>query len=143
MATIVVGVDGSECADKALVFAAEEAALRGANLRVIGAWGLPVSPGHAGGTPALNPSLVSAFEALARANVDRAVAEARRLHPSLEVEGIVVMDQPAKAILDRARDTSLVVVGSRGRGGFSSLLLGSVSQQTVHHAPCPVVVIRG
>ncbi|MBS2031378.1 MAG: universal stress protein [Deltaproteobacteria bacterium] len=138
---MVVGVDGSSYADKALEFAAQEAEFRGANLRVVSAWGLPIGM-HAGATPAVNPSLITAFEELACQNVDRAISKARHLHPSLKVEGRVVMDQPVKAILDQSRDAILVVVGNRGLGGFASLLMGSVSQQTVHHAHCPVAVVR-
>ena len=62
--------------------------------------------------------------------------------PSVPCDGEVLEGQPAEVLLERAKDASLIVVGSRGRGGFASLLLGSVSQQVVQHAPCPVLVIR-
>ncbi|MBS2031380.1 MAG: universal stress protein [Deltaproteobacteria bacterium] len=143
METIVVGVDGSECAHRALLFAAEEAVFRQAALRVVCAWTLPVSVNVAGGLGPLDSSVVTAFRDAARKTVDEAVAEVRRRQPHLEVVGRVVNDQPAKAIIDQARGATLAVVGSRGRGGFASLLLGSVSRETVEHAPCPVVVIRG
>jgi nucleotide-binding universal stress UspA family protein len=69
------------------------------------------------------------------------VAEARELAPGIEVRGELVQGAPAQGLLELARDAELVVVGSRGHGGFKSFLLGSVSQKVVHHAPCPVVVV--
>ena len=65
-----------------------------------------------------------------------------RLQPSVEREGETLEGHPAEVLLEEARDASLIVVGNRGRGGFASLLLGSVSHQVVHHAPCPVTVVR-
>lgn len=62
--------------------------------------------------------------------------------PEVRVEGVLVHGQPDVVLLDEAADADLVVVGSRGRGGIAGLLLGSVSQRIVHHAPCPVVVVR-
>jgi nucleotide-binding universal stress UspA family protein len=73
--------------------------------------------------------------------LDGLVAEARSLAPGVEVRGELVEGPPARALLEHARTADLLVVGSRGLGGFRSLLLGSVSQQVVHHAPCPVVVV--
>jgi nucleotide-binding universal stress UspA family protein len=58
------------------------------------------------------------------------------------VDHVVTEGSPARTLLDEARGADLLVVGSRGRGGFAGLLLGSVSQHCVHHAPCPVVVVR-
>jgi Universal stress protein family len=62
--------------------------------------------------------------------------------PSVMVEQYVTSERPAAALLDAAREAALLVVGCRGHGGFAGLLLGSVSQQVIHHAPCPVVVVR-
>ena len=66
----------------------------------------------------------------------------KELRPSLEGEALAVEGQPAGVLLEQAADAELIVVGNRGRGGFESLLLGSVSQQVVHHAACPVVVVN-
>jgi nucleotide-binding universal stress UspA family protein len=60
----------------------------------------------------------------------------------MECEGIAVEGQAADVLLQEAQDADLLVVGNRGRGGFASLLLGSVSQQVVHHASCPVIIVR-
>lgn len=141
METIVVGVDGSECADTALEVAAREAELRGANLRIVSAWEVPPQT-FAGGFALGDQSIMDGFRANAEAIVKDAVAAAGRLHASVKCEGATREGQPAEVLLDEARGASLIVVGNRGRGGFTSLLLGSVSQQVVHHAPCPVLVIR-
>ena len=66
----------------------------------------------------------------------------RKLQPSLEVEALAEEGQPADVLLEQGADAGLIVVGRRGLGGFKSLLLGSVSQQVVHHAACPVVVVN-
>jgi nucleotide-binding universal stress UspA family protein len=71
-----------------------------------------------------------------------AVDEARRRAATgVTVEGRVVPGGAAQVLVEEAKGASLLVVGSRGRGGFSGLLLGSVSQQSAHHAPCPIVII--
>ncbi len=139
METIVVGVDGSECARAALEIAAREAELRGAHLRVVSVWEVPISMGAV----ALgNQSIIDGLREGAEAIVRDAIAEAKQRHPSVQYEGVAVEGQAAEVLLHKALDASLIVVGNRGRGGFASLLLGSVSQQVVHHAPCPVLVIR-
>jgi nucleotide-binding universal stress UspA family protein len=142
METIVVGVDGSECAREALAAAIAEARLRGARLRIVCAWEIPVGVFSAGLVPGVDEATLESFGRTAETIVQDAVAEAGRLEPSLPCEGEVVEGQPAAVLLQHARDASLIVVGNRGRGGFASLLLGSVSQQVVHHAPCPVLVVR-
>ena len=70
------------------------------------------------------------------------LAGLRTSHPDLVVRKLVVRDRPARSLVDESRRAQLVVVGSRGRGGLRGLLLGSVSQQLLHHAHCPVAVVR-
>ena len=142
MGRIVVGVDGSECAKAALASAAEEAALRGAALRIVSAWEIPPAVFGGGLAPTLDQGTLDAFRQGAQGVIDDAVAEATRLQPSVKCDGAAVEGPPAEVLLDEAEGASLIVVGNRGRGGFASLMLGSVSQQVVHHAPCPVLVIR-
>ena len=138
METVVVGVDGSEGASVALEFAAREAAMRNARLRIVAAWEIP---------PAVLASVVAGREfyeelqANALATVQAAVARVAELQPSVECEGRVVEGQAGNVLIDEAGDADLLVVGSRGHGGFRELLLGSVSRQVVQHAPCPVVVV--
>lgn len=141
MKTIVVGVDGSEGAAAALEFAAEEAALRHARLRIVSAWEVPLATYGGGFAPALDEEALDAFRVGAQQVADGALATAKELQPSLEGEALAVEGQPAGVLLEQAADAELIVVGNRGRGGFESLLLGSVSQQVVHHAACPVVVV--
>jgi nucleotide-binding universal stress UspA family protein len=142
MDTIVVGVDGSDGGRAALAFAAGEAALRAAKLRMVSAWAV-VPAVYAGGfAPGFDQETIDAFRETAESVVQEALAEAKRLQPSLEAEGRTREGQAAEVLLEDARDAILVVVGNRGRGGFASLLLGSVSQQVVHHASCPVLVVR-
>jgi nucleotide-binding universal stress UspA family protein len=142
METILVGVDGSEQAREALVRAATEAALHGARLRIVCAWEIPSVVYIGGYAPGTEQSPVDSFRGDAESIVRDAVAEATRLQPSVPCEGVAVQGQAANVLLEQAADASLIVVGNRGRGGFASLLLGSTSQQVVHHSPCPVLVVH-
>lgn len=135
---IVVGVDGSQSSRAALRWAVEEARLRQATLDVVHAWRVPYQSGYPVGMVVLP---VERVEEDARRLLDRAVGEVdARGIPA--VERILVCDSAARALLDSAKGAGLIVVGSRGRGGFAGLLLGSVSQTVLHHAACPVMVVR-
>jgi nucleotide-binding universal stress UspA family protein len=137
MSAIVVGVDGSPGARAALRVAVEEAALRHAQLRVLCAWEIPTAiPG--GVVP---PLALGDFEARAREIVDDAVVEASRLDPDVDCARATPHGQAAACLVEAAGPGDLIVVGTRGRGGFAGLVLGSVSQQVVHHARCPVLVV--
>lgn len=138
---IVVGVDGSEGAKSAVRWAAREARLRGAKLELTTAWGLPTYPGAftMGGIP---DELVKALIGEARQRVAEAAEEARAEGRDLDIETRAVEGPPATVLLAAAKLADLLVVGSRGLGGFRELLLGSVSHQCAHHAPCPVVIVR-
>lgn len=136
MERIVVGVDGSDAAQAALAFAVAEGRVRGARVEAVISWHEPyVAPTMA--TVAADPSV---YEEGAHATLDRAV-EALGEVGHVEVERRVLRGAPAGALLEAAEGATMLVVGSRGRGGFAGLLLGSVSQQVVHHATCPVVVV--
>lgn len=137
MERIVVGVDGSDCSRRALQWAAAEARRRGAALDVVHAWHLP----NAGGYPYLAAYVdFEVFAEDARGVLDRAIASVD-LAGIPKVEPILVQDGAARALLDTAKGADLLIVGSRGRGGFAGLLLGSVSHQMAIHARCPVVII--
>ncbi len=140
MHTIVVGVDGSDGADAALHFAAEEAQLRGATLNAVHAWTLPPGLAVPGVAPPLTTEYLDQLAADAEQLLDRALADIEDGGP--RVERTVVRGSPVTALVEAAADADLLVVGSRGRGGFAGLLLGSVSQQCAHHAPCPIVIVH-
>lgn len=137
MGVIVVGVDGSKESLGALRFAVEEARLRQDALRVVIGWVPPRSDTYVG-IPVLDPE---AFEAAARRTVESMLSAVGNELGDVDVETVTEVGEAA-AILAHCSDADLVVVGSRGRGGFKGLLLGSVSQKVVVHAPCPVVVVR-
>jgi len=139
MAVIVVGVDGSEHADRALEFAAQEAVLRDARLVIVCAWEVPTMISPSGVPP---PGYFEDLRDEAESIVQAAVARAAALQPRIAGEGKAIEGHPAAVILQEAEHADMIVVGSRGRGGFASLLLGSVTQQVVHHALCPVVVVH-
>lgn len=134
---IVCGVDGSEAADAALAFAAAEAARDGAKLVVVMAWTW-LDQRHLVPDIAFEPDY---HEEDARAAAEQIVRRVLGDDPG-DVEIRTVMDRPATALLQAADEADLVVVGSRGLGGFKGLLLGSVSRQVVDHAPCSVLVHR-
>jgi nucleotide-binding universal stress UspA family protein len=139
---IVVGVDGSEGGGAALEFAAAEAALRNDALRIAAAWEVPAAVYGSGFTPPIDAGTLEAFGARAQQIADEASAAVKKLQPSLEVEAVAVAGQPADVLLEQGAGAELIVVGRRGLGGFRSLLLGSVSQQVVHYAARPVVVVN-
>lgn len=139
MKTIVVGVDGSEHAEGALRFAAEEVSLRAARLLIICAWEIPTVVSPMGAYPA---EFFEGFPDSAESIVRAAVARVAELQPSVACEGKAVEGHPAEVLLKEAEQADMIVVGNRGHGGFASLLLGSVTQHVVHHAHCPVVVVR-
>jgi nucleotide-binding universal stress UspA family protein len=134
---VMVGVDGSPGCTPALAFAADEAARRGSTLTVVHAWSVDAFH-HKADTYA---GVEAACRAAAVALVADATATARRQSPGLAIEERLVQTlNPAPVLIEASRDAGLVVVGSRGRGGFAGLVLGSVGQALLHHAMCPVVI---
>jgi nucleotide-binding universal stress UspA family protein len=139
----VVGLDGSDESRRALRWAVDEAAEWDAELDVVHAWDLPL-PIVPTPVDLINPADIDALEASARAVIDTEVAAAvGRDESRVHIETILVRDAAAGALLEVSKGADLLVVGSRGRGGFAGLLLGSVSSKCVHHASCSVAVIRG
>ncbi|HLM63090.1 MAG TPA: universal stress protein [Acidimicrobiales bacterium] len=133
---IVIGTDGSDAAQAALHWALGEARLRHATVQLIHAW----QPAFVGGDSFLPvPADSDAMAEVAEHLLERAVAAEDS--DGIAIERTEVCAAAPSALMDAAAGASLVVVGSRGRGGFAGLLLGSVSQQVAQHAPCPVVVI--
>jgi nucleotide-binding universal stress UspA family protein len=138
MGVIVVGIDGSEESKRALRWALEEARVRKSRVLAVHAWTYQFAAG-AGYLPTADPEFLPSVEGEAAQVLDEALAEVGT--EGVEVERLVVEGPPAATLVDAAGGADLLVVGSRGRGGFSGLLLGSVSQQCAHHAPCPVVIV--
>jgi nucleotide-binding universal stress UspA family protein len=137
----VVGVDGSPASEAAIGFAFEEAALRGCELVAVLVWTDTVFPVGPDGIqyPLIDwTPLVEEAEEL----LGQRLAGWAEKYPEVVVRRRVEHDRPAAALLEAAKGARLLVVGSRGRGGFTGLALGSVSQAMVHHAPCPVVIAR-
>jgi nucleotide-binding universal stress UspA family protein len=144
MGLIVVGVDRSAGARAALAFAHTEALLRQATLRIVHAWDFPYIAGALGMAGAM-PVSAGQLEEL-RSGAELAIEQMlRETLPGTEdvtVEQRVLEGTPAVVLVEQSRDADLLVVGSRGHGGFAQLLLGSVSQQCAQHAECPVVIVR-
>lgn len=139
MGRIVVGIDGSPGAERALRFALGEARLRSAGLRIVSAWMTPVSA-YAGMAFVPTYDLREIEQQAAQERVDAAVALLGDT-AGVPVEAMAVEGHPADVLIDQAAGADLLVVGSRGLGGFSSLLLGSVSHQVAHHARTPVAIV--
>lgn len=138
--TVVVGVDGSDSALDAVRWAAGEAVRRRAVLRLVNAcdWPRGGLVGDAGMGPRMHTVLLDA----ARAAVATAAGVARQAAPTVEIEEQVLIGFPIPALRAESRRADLVVLGSRGLGGVSGLLVGSVATGLVAHAECPVVVLR-
>ncbi|WP_396451187.1 universal stress protein [Actinomadura sp.] len=133
---VVVGVDGSAASRATLETAFAEAGLHGWSVHAVVAWeSVPEEE-----LPPLADEAGMRKAALAR--LDQLMMPLRELHPEVEARGEIVIGPPREVLLDAARDARLLVVGSRGLGGFRGLLLGSVSHALVQHAPCPVAVVH-
>jgi nucleotide-binding universal stress UspA family protein len=153
VSTIVVGVDGSAGSDAALRWALAEAGLRGARLRVVHAYqaqppplmevgfGAPAGIAAPATLAEEGTQIRQAAEEHARALIDGALRRAGDASDGIELERVTGEGPPTQTLLESARGAELLVVGSRGRGGFFGLLLGSVSQQCALHPPCPVVIL--
>jgi nucleotide-binding universal stress UspA family protein len=153
LSTIVVGVDGSDESKRALRWAVEEAALRRADLKVVHAYEYKV-PWHAFAAveEGMNVEQMQLYQEglqqeatevrqQAEAFVEDVVREVD--HEGVKVQTLALPDRhPADALVEQSEGADMLVVGSRGLGGFTGLVVGSVSQQCLHHAKCPVMVIR-
>ena len=138
---IVVGHDGSADANHALTVALELAAGLSVPVTVVRAWSIDTAPRPAN----WEFGYVSSYSDYAGAVRERLVNDTRALiaeHPGLTVEFRVALGGPAKTLIAVSRGSRMLVVGSRGRGGLAGMLLGSVSEQCVRHADCPVLVVR-
>ncbi|MGW5114221.1 universal stress protein [Streptomyces noursei] len=133
---IVVGTDGSAHSHAALSYAFEEAALHGVPLRVVHAWTRPGPHGLLTGR-ALDEAVHGHREAL-----EEWLAPLAQQHPEVQVEKSLPEEDPMLALVRAADRADLLVVGSRGRGGFHGLALGSVSHQLLQFSPCPLAVVR-
>lgn len=136
---IVVGVDGSAISEPATGFAFEEAALREARLRMIHVWSHPASRWPGDMQPLVHDPQIIAAEELR--SVETSQARWREKYPGVEVISEVVHGHPAPILAGASARADLLVVGTRGRGGFTGLLLGSVSHALLHQAHCPLAVI--
>ncbi|AZM49960.1 universal stress protein UspA [Streptomyces sp. WAC 06738] len=140
---VVAGVDGSRSGDAAIEFAFAEASMRGTGLVAVHAW----SPWRAEAPRPQDPAAPYASGPGDLAvNEERVLAESlagrQERCPDVSVDRRVLRGGPREALIEASREASLVVVGARGRGGFTGMLLGSVSQALLHHADCPVAVVR-
>ncbi len=135
--TIVVGVDGSDTSIEALSWAAALASVTGAAVEAVTTWQWPLSMGPPLPLPVEYDPAGDArtmLQDIARSEADR--------HPSVPMTTRVVEGHPAQALVEASRHADLLVVGSRGHGSFSGMLLGSVSQHCAAHAGSPVVIYR-
>ena len=138
---VVVGVDGSPASEAAVAFAFEQAAWRGVGLTAVMAWDMAYLdvPGRVGSIP---EGVLTAGQEAAQASLGESLAGWREPYPDIDVRARTDMGNAARVLLDASPGACLLVMGSRGRGGFGSLLLGSVSHAVLHHAHCPVAVVR-
>jgi nucleotide-binding universal stress UspA family protein len=138
--TVLVGVDGSKASAKAIDFAFDQADAMHAQVVAMHAWTSPFLT-YADGASMLQFDEEKVQEE-ARLLVAESVAGAAAEHPDVKWSTELAMGSAAQALVRRAESADMVVVGSRGRGGFTGLLLGSVSQGVLHHAHCPIAVVR-
>ncbi len=139
---VVVGVDGSPESVAALTWAGRYAAAMGATVRAVHAWHFPTMAGMPPEGQAPQP-VTAEIEERMRADVTEAIAKAYPDPSSAKVDTKISYGHPAEVLIDESQHASLLVVGHRGHGAFTGMLVGSVSIHCVTHAACPVVVVRG
>jgi nucleotide-binding universal stress UspA family protein len=138
---VVVGHDGSGCAQEALEWAARLAERASWPLHVVRSWRIATAPQPASWEPGDVPPMAD-YERAVKADLEADVVAALGADRARQATCHPVHVAPVKALIQAAAHADLLVVGARGRGGFSGLLLGSTSDQVVHHAPCAVTVVR-
>jgi nucleotide-binding universal stress UspA family protein len=138
---VVAGVDGSETASQAAGWAAEEAARRRVPLRLLHA--VSVMAVATVGVAGASQEVFAAMESEGRQYLNAAADRIRRTHPELEVRLDLLEGDPVPTLIDQSTSAGLVVLGSRGLGGFTGMLVGSVAVSLAAHGHCPVAVIRG
>lgn len=155
---IVVGVDGSDTSNRALAWAIDEARRRDTKVTAVHAFRLPelayehrhvdaYVPGNVARQiderqRELREQLVEGAERDGKAVIEKAVETVGGLPEEVVLDDVAIVGDPARTLVSHSETAELLVVGSRGLGGFRGLLLGSVSQQCAQHAHCPVVVVR-
>ncbi len=139
--SVVVGVDGSAVGESAIMLAFEEASARGTDLLAVHTWAefdsdnaLSLADRFFGD--------IEAIETREKELLAERLAGWQEKYPEVSVRRLVTRDRPARCLVDLAADAQLMVVGSRGRGGFAGMLQGSTSQALIYHAPCPLIVVR-
>jgi nucleotide-binding universal stress UspA family protein len=143
MPGIIVGIDGSAHSARALEWAIKQGALQHAAVTVITVNSVPASP-WSGGNPlilAQDPAVLEKMHQAAEEMALKVTSQLGQARPA-SVTVRAVNGFPSKELIDASRDADLLVVGSRGAGGFARLMVGSTSDQVVHHAHCPVAVVR-
>lgn len=138
---VLVGDDGSAVSRAAVVWAAQDAARRGATLHVLQAWSMTRAPRPSTWQPGYVPALPD-WEAAVQEDLAARCATLLADTGGVRFEVHAVHAPAAKALIEASQGADLVVVGTRGRGGFAGLVLGSVAEQVVRHAHCPVCVVR-
>lgn len=139
-APVVAGIDASPSGDAALAFALEEANLRRVPVLAVHTW-TDMTMGETWSVLPIDADYEGVAEDERRLLAER-LAGWREKYPDVDVRPVVLRDRPVRGLLDAGRDAQLIVVGSRGRGDFGAVGLGSTSQPLLHHSPCPVAVVR-
>ena len=139
---IVVGVDGSPSSRTALAWAVRQAELTGTSVDAITAWHYPVMVGGYAWAPVSALDESADFAAIAATELNNTISQTVAPDSLVKISTSVQEGNAAQVLLEAADGADLLVVGSRGHGGFAGALLGSVSQHCAHHAPCPLVIIR-
>jgi len=140
---IVVGVDGSPQSKRAVDWALAEAEARGDAVTLVHAWEFPAVLTMTYGGDTLPVFTRDDVQRLSGLLLERTADQAREEAPGVEVSTRLIEGHAAAALVEAARHARLLVVGSRGRGGFERMLMGSVSTACAHHAVCPIVIVPG